>query len=494
MKRYDYDVVVIGGGAAGLTSSGICASFGARTALIEKNKLGGDCTWTGCVPSKALLHIAKQAASMKQAAANGITADNIKIDFARVMDSVRSTRQKVYEDADSPELMTKRGVEIITGTAAFVDKHTLLVKHGQDEHKITFRSAIITAGGSSLIIPIPGLDKIKYLTNENLFELQKQPKHLAILGSGPIGVEMAQSFSHLGSEVTVIALDEKILIRDEQKCADIIFDRLKRDGVAFRLGQTIHKINKQADGQFQLQVGPLQGKTEELLCDALLVAVGRKPNLAGLQLENAGVKYEKTGIPVNKHARTNISNIFAAGDITTFLKFTHVAENMGKTAAVNAVLKLPLYSFESTVIPWATYTDPECAHVGKTSEELQRDNVRFDSIELPYSKIDRAVTEQQEEGIVMLHFSPNGKILGAHAAGLQAGEIISEYALAMKNGLKLAKIADTVHAYPTLLLGARRAADQFYVRLQKRWMSRLLQKIYGYQGEIPDYVGTKEVL
>jgi len=224
-----------------------------------------------------------------------------------------------------------------------------------------------------------------------------------------------------------------------------------------------------------------------------LIAVGRKPNLENLNLQKAGVTYDKQGIPVDRYCRTNVKHIFACGDITTWMKFTHVAENMAKAAAINATFKIPMIKYEQDVVPWVTYTDPECAHVGKTASELESENVKFETIEFPYSKIDRAVTEHEEEGLVMLHTS-GGKILGAHAVGYQAGELINEYTLAMKNRLKLSKIADTIHAYPSMLLGARRAADQYYVRLQKKWMSRLIKLLFRYKGEIPDYVGSKTVL
>ncbi len=493
MAKYDYDVLVIGGGAAGLTSAGICASFGAKTALVEKNRLGGDCTWSGCVPSKALLHIAKELSSVKENESLGLKFENISIDFPKVMDSVRKTRQQVYEEADSPELMEKRGVNILNGAATFKNSHTVEITNEDGNQSMTFRSAIITAGGSPMLIPIKGIQDIDFLTNETIFELKKQPKHLVILGSGPIGVEMAQAFHLLGTKVTVIALDEKILIRDEPKCTAVIHEKLQKAGIQFYLGETIHLATKKANG-FELSVGPLEGANKTIQGDALLVAVGRIPNLTELSLDKAGVRFAKNGIPVNKYCRTNVKHIYAAGDITTFLKFTHVAENMAKTAAINAVLHFPLFKHEQKVIPWVTYTDPESAHVGKTAKELNSEHIKFDTIELPYNKIDRAVTELQSDGWIIIHGAPSGKILGAHAVGLQAGEIINEYALAMKNGIKLSKISDTIHAYPTMLLGARRAADQFYVRMQKRWMAELIRKFFGYGGVIPDYVGTKTVL
>ncbi|MFQ5602123.1 MAG: dihydrolipoyl dehydrogenase family protein [bacterium] len=492
MKKYDYDIVVIGGGAAGLTASGICAAFGARTALIEKHRLGGDCTWNGCVPSKALLHIAKGVSTVAKNQKNGVKYKDLLIDFPAVMDSIRKTRQQIFEDADSPEVITARGVEVIHGRAQFIDKHSIKVTTEKDSRSLSFRSAIITAGGSPLRLPIAGLQASDFLTNESLFELQQQPKHLVILGSGPIGVEMAQAFNLLGTRVTVIALDPRILIRDEPVCTDFVQTRLEKEGVTFYSGATIHQAQK-GNGAFKLSVGPRTGADKSISCDALLMAVGRQPNLENLHLEDAGVRSLKNGIPVDRFCRTNVRNIFAAGDVTTFLKFTHVAENMAKTAAVNAVFRLPIYKYESEIIPWVTYTEPECAHVGKTAEELQSEKIPFETIEFPYDKIDRAVTEHASEGVIILH-TARGRILGAHAAGAQAGEIINEFALAMKNGLKLSHIADTIHPYPTWLLGARRAADQHYVRLHKKWMSKLIRFVFRYQGEIPDYVGSKTVV
>ncbi|MFQ5676281.1 MAG: dihydrolipoyl dehydrogenase family protein, partial [bacterium] len=353
MSKYDYDVVVIGAGAAGLTSSGICASFGAKTALIEKHRLGGDCTWSGCIPSKALLHIAKKASGMITAGTLGVTAKEIAIDFSQVMKSVRQTRQDIYEEADSPEVMQSRGVEVLTGNAVFEDEHVVQISDANESKSVSFRSAIITAGGSPLSLPIPGLNEAGFLTNETLFELTRQPDHLVILGAGPIGIEMAQAFCRLGSTVTIIALDDRILIRDEPDCAEFIKNRLQEAGVNFHLGETIHEVKK-TNGKSELAVGPKSGADKKISVDNILVAIGRKPNLERLQLDRAGVKFEKGGIPVDRYCRTNRKHILAAGDITTFMKFTHVAENMAKAAAINAVLRMPLFKYEQKVIPWVT--------------------------------------------------------------------------------------------------------------------------------------------
>ncbi|RMF64577.1 MAG: FAD-binding protein, partial [Calditrichaeota bacterium] len=255
MAQYDYDVIVIGGGAAGLTASGVCAAFGARTALVERRRLGGDCTWYGCVPSKTLLHIAKEYTALTNLKKYGVDRGNLEIDFAKVMEAVRQTRERIYRDADAPEVMQKKGVEVISGTARFKDAHSLEIEKEGGVRTLRFRSAIITAGGSPMALNIPGLHENGFLTNESLFEINERPEHLVIMGSGPIGVEMAQAFTMLGSRVTVIALDPDILIRDERRCAAVVRKRLEEQGVRFILESTIHNVAKR-NGRYDLAVGP----------------------------------------------------------------------------------------------------------------------------------------------------------------------------------------------------------------------------------------------
>ena len=495
MSRHDVDVAVIGGGAGGLTAAGVSAAFGAKTVLIERNRLGGDCTWYGCIPSKTMLSIARDTARARQLEDRGVEIADVSVDFKKVMATVRDAMRRIYESSDSPRILTSRGIEVIDGSARFVDDRSLAVRpkdENGEEITVRFRSCIIAAGSSPVVPPIPGLDEIGFLTNETLFDLEEQPEHLMVLGAGPIGVEMAQAFARLGSRVTVVSLDPTILPRDEERCSRSVLRQLVADGVDFRFGETLQEVSGEP-GKFVASVGPPDRIKDEIEADAMLIAIGRQPNLIELELEKTGVKLDRTGLPIDEHCRTNRKHIFAVGDVTPNMQFTHLAENMGRVAAVNAVLRLPVKRFEQSVVPWVTYTDPEIAHVGATATDLGKSGKKFDLIEIPYSRIDRAVTDGAEQGVVLV-YRQKKEILGASVVGTGAGEIISEFALAMRNGIGLRELSDTIHPYPTLSLGARRAADQYYVRTHKRWMSRLVQKWHRYRGEIPDYVGTEEVI
>jgi pyruvate/2-oxoglutarate dehydrogenase complex dihydrolipoamide dehydrogenase (E3) component len=494
MSRYDVDIAVIGGGAGGLTAAGVSAAFGAKTVLIERGRLGGDCTWTGCIPSKTLLSIARDVARARSLSARGVEIEGVSVDFKRVMDSVRSVIRRIYDDADSPKVLESRGVEVKTGTARFLDDHSLAIRSEYDEEESTlrFRSCIIAAGSSPVVPPIPGLDEVGFHTNETIFELEEQPEHLMVLGAGPVGVEMAQAFVRLGSRVTVVSLDPTILPRDEEICSRSVLRQMVNDGVDFRFGETLQEVTGEP-GKLVASVGPPDHIETEIEANAMLIAIGRQPNLIELELESTGVKLDRMGLSVDEYCRTNRKHMFAVGDVAADMQFTHLAENMGKVAAVNAVLRVPVLKYERHVMPWVTYTDPEIAHVGASRTELEKSGKKFDVIELPYSRIDRAVTEGEEKGFVLL-YRDGKKILGASVVGIGAGEIISEFALAMKNDVELGQLSDTIHPYPTLALGARRAADQYYLRSHKRWMSQWVKRFWRYQGKIPEYVGSGEVV
>jgi pyruvate/2-oxoglutarate dehydrogenase complex dihydrolipoamide dehydrogenase (E3) component len=495
MSRHEVDIAVIGGGAGGLTASGVCAAFGAKTVLIEREKLGGDCTWTGCVPSKTLLSIAHDLGRARALAGRGVDIGDVSVNFKQVMNSVRSVRSRIYEEADSPTVVESRGVEVMTGSARFLDDRSLAIRSEDDEGEeqfVRFRSCIIAAGSSPVVPPIPGLDEVGFHTNETLFELEEQPEHLLVLGAGPIGVEMAQAFARLGSKVTVVSLDPTILPRDEEALSRDVMRQLVADGVEFRFGETLQEVSGEP-GKLVAAVGPPDRIADEIEANAILIAIGRQPNLIELELEKTGVKLDRTGLAVDAHCRTTRKHIFAVGDVTTSLQFTHMAEHMGKVAAVNAVTRMPVMKIEEKVIPWVTYTDPEIGHVGASRADLERSGENFDVIQLPYSRIDRAITEGMAKGTVLL-YRQKKKILGASVVGIGAGEIISEFALAMKNDLGLDDMADTIHPYPTLSLGARRAADQYYLRTHKRWMSEWVRRIFRYKGEIPKYVGSGDVI
>jgi pyruvate/2-oxoglutarate dehydrogenase complex dihydrolipoamide dehydrogenase (E3) component len=490
---FEFDSVVIGGGAAGLTASGICANFGAKTMMIEKHKLGGDCTWTGCVPSKVLLKAGKVAQQVRDADKYGLIDVEPKIDFKKVIKHVDDVRKEVYEDADRPEIFEDMGIVVVEGEASFLNAHTIEIKLPDGEkRKVTSRFFFIAAGGSAFVPPIEGIDTVDYLTNDSLFEVEDLPEELLIIGGGPIGTEMSQAFTNLGSKVTVIDMAEEIMMNDDPELTDILFEELKKQGVNYELGASVKSVS-QNNGKVSVHI-EVDGKEKTVAGDKLLMATGRKPNLAGLGLDEAGVEYTKKGITINNSCRTNKKNIYAIGDIASKYQFTHMSEHMAKIATSRAMLKIPM-KMDLKHITWATFTSPEVAHVGATEKELNEKGEKFEVYRFPYSKIDRAVTEGESVGMIKIFAKKfSGKILGASVVGAHAGEFISEYAVAMKNGVSLRNIADTIHPYPSWGLGARRAADQWYIRNQSAGTVKWIKRIFGYKGEIPDYSDPDRVV
>ena len=483
MAKHDYDLLVIGGGAAGLTASGIGASFGAKTLMIERHRLGGDCTWTGCVPSKTLLKSAKVAHTIQHADKYGLAGQPPQVDFRAVMQHMHAVRDEVYEDADRPEIYEEMGVEVRFGAARFVDDHTIELDGEDGTERLSSRYVVIAAGASASVPPIDGLDAVPYLTNETLFELEAQPGHLAIIGAGPIGTEMAQAFVRLGSRVTVIDMADGILSNDDPELAGMLRDVLDAEGIGYVLGANVERVRREGEG-----VGVVvehEGARRTVTADALLLATGRRANVAGLGLEAAGIEHSKKGIDVDDRCRTNQRHIYAVGDVTGRYQFTHMSEHMAKVAASNAIFKLPL-KIDTKHVPWVTYTDPELAHVGARTRDLDEQGTSYKTYRFPYTKIDRAVTESETTGLIKVYAKKwNGKILGASILGTAAGDMIGEFALAMRQGVTLREISDTIHPYPTYGLGVRRAADQWYAQKQSPTLVRILQKVFGYRGQVP---------
>ncbi|GIV57924.1 MAG: mercuric reductase [Rhodothermaceae bacterium] len=478
---YDYDLIVIGGGAAGLTASGLGAILGARTLMIERDRLGGDCTWHGCVPSKTLLKTAQVAHYIRHAGHYGLTDQPLEVDFARVMQRLRSLRQAIYEEADAPERYERLGVDVRHGAARFLDPHTLEIDRTDETDRVTGRYILIATGARAAVPPLPGLDTVPYLTNETLFDLDRLPGHLAVVGAGPIGTEMAQAFRRLGSEVTVIDMAPRILTNDDEELAALLLGALEQEGIRFVLDAGVQEVRRDGDGL--VLVVEQRGTRRAIRADALLVATGRRPNLDGLNLDAAGVEHTRQGITVDERGRTSQRHIYAAGDVTGRFQFTHMSEHMAKVAVTNALLKVPM-SFDTKHVPWVTYTDPELAHVGATEAHLQEAGTRYEVFRFPYDRIDRAITDSETTGLIKVFARPRGKILGVSILGARAGELIGEFALAQRNGISLRRIADTIHPYPTYGLGVRRAADQWYVRRQMPGLMRLVKKLFGYRGTV----------
>ncbi|WP_428236371.1 dihydrolipoyl dehydrogenase family protein [Gracilimonas sp.] len=494
MAGYDFDMIVIGGGAAGLTASGIAANFGAKTMMVEADRLGGDCTWTGCIPSKTLLKAGKVARQIKDAGKYGLIDGEPNIDFKKVMQHVDHVRKEVYHDADRPEIFEDMGIEVVQGLASFKDDHTIEIEYKDGRTRsASSKYFIIATGAKAFVPPIDGIEEVDYLTNESLFEIEDLPGELLIIGGGPIGTEMSQAFVNLGSDVTVIDMADRILANDDPELVDKLHDELKKQGVNYQLNASVKKV-MQDGNRIKVHV-EIKGEEKVIEGDALLMATGRRANTSSLNLEAAGVKTDKGNIVVDESCRSSQSHIYAAGDVTGRYQFTHMSEHMAKIAATKALLKVVPMKIEKDMVSWATFTDPELAHVGKTEKQLKEEGEKYEVYRFPYSKIDRAVAEGETTGLVKVFAKKlSGKILGATAVGAHAGEFISEYAVAIKNGVSMRGIADTIHPYPSWGLGARRAADQWYIKNQSEWSVKLIKTVFGYRGEIPDYSDPDRVV
>jgi len=482
-KKYDYDMLIIGGGSAGLSAASMAAAMGAKTALVEAEKMGGDCTWHGCVPSKALLKAAKIAHHIRSAEKFGLENLTPKFDIAKVLQHVHNIQEHIYQDADAPENFEKKGVKVIHGRVRFLDDHKIEIS-GQDgkTNELTSRYFVIATGAKAFVPPIEGLADVPYLTNETLFSIQKLPRKLIVVGGGPIGAEMAQAFHRFGSRVTVVDFLDRILSNDDAELAALLKDHLSASGIDFVLNSKATKF-EQSGGTITVSVeNRTNGDISRLEADAVLMSVGRRPNIEYLNLTAAGVKYSKKGIDIDKRCRTTVSHIFACGDAAGSYQFTHYASHMAKVAVMNAILHLPT-SMDAEHITWSTFTDPELAHVGATEKELLDSGRDFETYRLPFSKVDRAITDGETAGLIKVFAKKmNGKIYGASILGPRAGDLIAEYALAMRNGIKLSKISGTIHAYPTYALANRLAADQWYVGKNS---PKRVQRIFGYRGELP---------
>lgn len=471
---YDYDMTVIGGGAAGLVAAGMSALLGAKTVLIEENRLGGDCTWVGCVPSKALLRVARAVQDMKTAGRFGLEPVQPCFQFSKIMEHVRNTRRLLYEEVDAPPNLERLGVEILQGCARFRDSHTVEVLDAlQNAHQVTSKFIVIATGSR----PKTPVFTVPPLTNETIFELKSQPKRLLVMGAGPVGIEMAQAFVRLGSEVTVIAPGDRILPKDDPEQARGLQACLSQEGVSFVLGQKVTGLEKHDEG---LMAVLENGRT--LACDTVLAAIGREPTVSNLQLEKAGVRFGEKGIHVDRRCRTSQRHIYASGDVTGRYQFTHMGEHMSKVAVTNAILRWPKSLDEKHVV-WSTFTQPELAHLGLSEQDLQRHPTKYFVYRFPFDKLDRAITDAEVTGDVKVFADRSGRILGASILGAHAGEMIAEYALAMRNGVRLSQIAETIHPYPTYMLGNRKAADQFPARQLDSPLLAALGKALGYRGQ-----------
>jgi len=456
-KKFDYNLVVIGAGSAGLVSAYIAAAVKAKVALIEKHQMGGDCLNTGCVPSKALIRSAKMLAYGRRAEEFGFEQTTTKFDFAAVMERVQKVVTKVAPH-DSVERFTQLGVECLHGDATITSPYTVEV----NGRTLTTRNIVVATGASPFVPPIPGLDQVDYLTSDNLWQLRELPKRLVVLGGGPIGCEMTQAFVRFGAQVTQVEMSPRIMGREDPEVAAFIRARFEAEGGKVLTGYAAKEVVVKDGHKFLLCEH--QGEAVEIPFDAILVAVGRRANIHGFGLEELGVELSPRGtVDADPLLRTNIPNILCAGDVTGPYQFTHTASHQAWYATVNALFA-PFKTFrvDYRVIPWVTFTDPEVARVGLNETEATEQQLDFEVTLYQLEELDRAIAEGEDDGWIKV-ITPRGKdkILGATIVGPHAGDLLAEFILAMKQGIGLNKILGTIHPYPTLAEGNKAAAGEW---------------------------------
>jgi len=447
------DICVIGAGSGGLSVAAAAAGFGVPVVLIEKGRMGGDCLNYGCVPSKALIAAARRAADFATSAEFGVSAGKPTIDFPRVRDHVRRVIAAIAPN-DSKERFGGLGVRVIAGAARFKDAATVAV----DNLEIKARRFVVATGSSPAIPPIPGLADTPHLTNETIFDLDACPEHLVVIGAGPVGLELAQAFRRLGADVTVVEAATP-LAKDDPECAEVVLDQLKRDGVVIRLGVVVTRVGR-TDGKVRVVIARRDGD-ETIDGTHLLVAAGRSPNTADLGLDAAGIKYERRGIVVDKRLRTTNRRVYAIGDVTGGLPLTHVANYHAGLVVRHALFRLPVrVDYDS--IPWVTFTEPELAQAGLTEAEARKRNHKIRVLRWPYHENDRAQAERATHGHIKVITTRYGRILGATIVGMNAGELIATWTLAISRRLNIRALAGSVVAYPTLGEVGKRAAITYF--------------------------------
>ena len=457
-RTFDRNLVVIGAGSAGLVTAYIAAAVRAKVTLVEKDAMGGDCLHTGCVPSKALIRSARMAADITRAGEFGIRTAAAEVDFAAAMERVQRVIQAI-EPHDSVERYTGLGVDVASGTARITSPWQVQITHS-DGHleTLTTRSIVVATGGRPFVPPLAGLEQVDYLTSETVWALRERPRRLLVLGGGPIGCELAQTFARLGCSVTQVEQGARLLEREDSDVAALVAQRFAAEGIDLRLDHKATRIEV-LDGGEKTLLAQHAGGVVRIAFDALLIAVGRRANLDGFGLQELGVDTGRT-VEVNAFLQTNFPNIYAAGDVAGPYQFTHVAAHQAWYAAVNALFD-PFKKFKADyrVIPWATFTEPEVARVGLNELEAQEKNIAHEVTVYRIDDLDRAIAEGEAHGFVKV-LTPPGKdrILGVTIVGAHAGELIAEYVLAMKHGIGLNQILGTIHIYPTMAEANKYAA------------------------------------
>lgn len=468
MKDLKYDLTIIGGGAAGLVAAVSAGAFGARVALIEKDdRLGGECSWTGCVPSKALISCAESVYRFNNIFGKSKDFKRIGLkDNRDIFKHIKQVTESASKASKAKKLLDRYGVKVYFGNTSFIDNHNLTI-----DNKNIFTKKIILCTGSSPRIPdIEGLHD-GYLTNREIWDLPELPESMLIIGGGNIGIEMAQAFNRLGTRIHLFEANESILLKDDRELSSDLMEILKKENIDIHLNTRINWV-KLRTGKCTICIGD---KKKKFSAESMLIAVGRKPNVEGLNLDAIGVEYNKNGISVNSHLKTTVPNIWTAGDCNGINQFSHIAEIEAKIAVRNS-----LFPFRSKVdyqgIPWTTFTDPELSHLGLTEEQCKNMGLKYNVYRQPFSGDERAIVEGRVQGKVKILATRTGKILGAHILGHRSGELINEFVLARKKSARIYDIGLTSHVYPTMGMALQRATDEWFAEIARRgWIRKILK-------------------
>ena len=454
MARAQYDLTILGGGSGGLIAARIAASLGANVLLIDKERLGGDCLNYGCVPSKSLIHVARVAQQARDAATLGLLPAHLGVDMAKVAEYIQGVIRRVAEN----EQVYTEGITVKFGNVSF-NSATELTLNGE---RLTSRNTLVATGSHPLVPQIEGLEETGYVTNEHIFDLTRLPASLLVVGGGPIGVELGQAFARLGSRVTIIEGLRRIVPKEDPEISATLVAVLQSEGITIATNATFVKASR--DGHKKVATAKQGDRSLTFEADEILVALGRRPNVEGLNLEAAGVTYTDKGIAVNDYLQTSAPNILAVGDVIGGYLFTHVAAYQAGVAVRNALVPIAKKKVDYRVVPWCIFTDPEVAHVGLTPDEAEQQHKQVRIVKFPWAEIDRAQAEHETTGFIKLVLAgKKDEIVGAHMIGASAGELLGEISLAMQRRLTLGDILATIHAYPTMNTGIQQAALEAYL-------------------------------